>query len=228
MIPLGSLVCMAGCRRVVMQIDPVPVPPSCHRVNPTRIVQVPRNSLAEPARKAFQRHPSDFRLDLGRIYRISAIVTKPILYETDLRFIMPARAQLRKDLAKFAYDLNVCLLTVTSNIVRFSHTTFAKYLPYRFTMVDDKKPVTNILTITVDRKRLPIYCVQDHERYQLLGKLAGSVVIRAIGRKHRETIRMPERPNEMVGGSFGRGIRTVRSICCGFGESMFFWSKRPI
>ena len=52
-------------------------------------------------------------------------------------------------------------------------------------MVLDVEPVAHVAAVAVDRQRLALERVQDHERDQLLGELEGAVVVRAVRDERR-------------------------------------------
>ena len=65
------------------------------------------------------------------------------------------------------------------------------------------QPVADIFTGTIDRKRLIIQCICDHQRDQLLRKVIWSVVVRAAADGNRQSV--------------GSVICQYQKVCTGFG-----------
>ena len=95
-------------------------------------------------------------------------------------------------------------------------------------VVPDVEPVANVLAVAVDRQRLLAPSVEDHQRDQLLGKLAGAIVVGAIGRDRRQAIGVVVGAHQMIGGGLGRGVGAVRRVRGGFGESGVAGAERAV
>ena len=67
-------------------------------------------------------------------------------------------------------------------------------------MILDVEPIANILALAVDRQRLSIERLDDHERNEFFRKMIGAVIVRAIGEQGRQPIGLVPGANQMVGG----------------------------
>jgi hypothetical protein len=81
------------------------------------------------------------------------------------------------------------------------------------------EPITNLLTIAINRKWLAGEGVVNDERNKLLRKMVWAVVVRAICREDWETVCVMVSTDKVVRGGFARGIRTIRFVGIGFLES---------
>ena len=79
-------------------------------------------------------------------------------------------------------------------------------------MILDMQPVAPVLAAAIDRQLAPGHGVDDHQRDQLLGKLAGTVIVGAIGDDHRQAIGVVPGPCQMIGPRLAGGIGRVRCI----------------
>lgn len=80
------------------------------------------------------------------------------------------------------------------------------------------EPVTDLLSIPVDGEGLAGEGVVNDKGDQLLWKVVGAVVIRAIGRQDRQAIGVMIGTNEVIRGGLAGGVRTVRLVLLGLGE----------
>ena len=74
-------------------------------------------------------------------------------------------------------------------------------------MVLHVQPVADVLAVTVDRQRLIIQHVRDHERNQLFREMIRAVVVRASRDRHRHAERAMVRLHEQVGTCLARRVR---------------------
>ena len=65
-------------------------------------------------------------------------------------------------------------------------------------MILDIEPVTHILALAIDRKRLAVTDVIDKERNKLLRELIWAVVVRAVGHDGRHAVSVMICTDEMV------------------------------
>ena len=65
-------------------------------------------------------------------------------------------------------------------------------------MVFHEKPVTYILSFTINRERLTVADVVDEERYQLFRELIRSIVVRAVGYNGWHTVSVMISTHKMV------------------------------
>ncbi len=85
-----------------------------------------------------------------------------------------------KYIADHLNNLNIFHLGVSAHIVRFAISTRIHDGPDGFAVVINIKPVSHVLSIPVNRQLLEIQGIENHERDQLLWKLIGPIIVRAI------------------------------------------------
>ena len=95
-----------------------------------------------------------------------------------------------------------------------------EYKVYRSGMVLNEKPVTHILTLSIDRKGLAVSYIIDKQRYKLLRKLIRTIIVRAIGHNHRHAVCIMEGSYKMVGTCLAGTIGTMRIIFRGLIEEI--------
>src|SRR5579863_7831482 len=99
-----------------------------------------------------------------------------------------------------------------ADVVDLSGYAATEYQLDAAAVILDVQPVTHVPTITVDRQGPSLENVDDHERDELLGKLIGTVVVRAIADGRLQAVGSMIGAHEMIGGRLGGRIRRVRSI----------------
>ena len=128
------------------------------------------------------RLPSKLTAHLGRIDGIAAIVTRAIRHIGDLIAIRARfRHHLVQQIADGVYHLQILLLVVTANVVGLSDQASGHHLVERARVVFHIEPVTDLVTLAIDRQRLAIQRVKNDQRDQLLGEVVRAVVIGAVG-----------------------------------------------
>ena len=85
--------------------------------------------------------------------------------------------RLAKLLAYQLYNINVLHLIVTAYIIHFTDSTLMYDKVNSFAMIFNIQPVTNILAIAINRQKLIIQCICNHERDKLLRKMIWAIVI---------------------------------------------------
>ena len=85
-------------------------------------------------------------------------------------------------------------------------------------MIFDVEPVANIPAVPINWKGLAIEAVEEHQGDQLLGKLVGPVVVRAVRDQGGEAIGLVPGPYQMIGGRFRCRVRRIWSVRGLFGE----------
>ncbi len=89
-------------------------------------------------------------------------------------------------------------------------------------MVLDVKPIANIVALAVDRQALTGESVQDRQRDQLLWKMVGSVIVRAVGDDDRQAVGSLPCLRQMVRRRLRGRVRGARIVRRFFGEQAFF------
>src|ERR1700677_3489971 len=74
------------------------------------------------------------------------------------------------------YHLDIGPLTVAADVVSLSNAAIPQYGAYRRAMVIHKQPITHAFPISINRERLALKRIENHERNELFGKLKRPVV----------------------------------------------------
>lgn len=69
------------------------------------------------------------------------------------------------------------------------------------------QPVTDIQPLSINRQRLVLRSIVDHQRNQLLRELIRSIIVGATGNGYRQPIRPVIRLHQQIRRSLGRAIR---------------------
>ncbi|MNO94570.1 hypothetical protein D3C76_861900 [compost metagenome] len=101
--------------------------------------------------------------------------------QAGVRTVRGIWTQFIKQCAQGVNHFDVLLFVVAADVVRLANHAFGDNLVECPGVILDVKPVTNLVTLTVDRKRLAFQSIEDDQRDQLLGEVARAVVVRAIG-----------------------------------------------
>ena len=109
-------------------------------------------------------------------------------------------------------DLDILFLVVPANVVGLSQTSLLLYHVNALGMVVYIQPVADVLAVSIDRKLLALQRVVDDQRNQLLRKLIGAVIVRAIGNIGRKFVGIDVRFNQKIRAGLAGGIGTVRII----------------
>ena len=126
---------------------------------------------------------------------------------------------LRKNGDEEVEHLDIRELRPPSDVVNLSFPPPIQNRPERIGMVVDIEPVADIGSSAVDGKRFSREAVDDHKRDELLGKLAGAVVVAAMGKGRRKAVGARVGADEMVGGRFGGRIGGIGAVGRVFVES---------
>ena len=109
-------------------------------------------------------------------------------------------------------DVDVLPLIKASYVVGFSYFTLMENKVYCTGVVLYIEPVTDILTLALNRKWLAMAYVIDEERNKLLWKLVWTIVIRAVCHNCWHTVSIVEGTNKMVGTCLTCRIWRVRVV----------------
>ena len=108
------------------------------------------------------------------------------------------------------HDIDITHLIVPADIIHLAHTAMLQNEIDGLAVILHIQPVTHILSISIDRKRLIRECIRDHERDQLLGELIRPIVIAAAGNRHRQSIRPVIRPHKKIRTCLRAAVRRAR------------------
>ena len=132
--------------------------------------------------KAMARLPTQLRADPGGIDRIAPVVARAIAHSGDqLGMGGTSGLQLIEQRADRLNHLLVVAFPMAPHTVAAARLTPACGRQQRIHVILHIEPVAHIEAIAIERDRLTGYRLEDHHRDQLLRKLPGAVVIRAIG-----------------------------------------------
>ncbi len=137
-----------------MFLDPVAVFTAGDVIYPVLVVQIPLHSLADTRLKGFLGFPAEFTFELTRINRIAAVVAGAILHEGNLRAVALAIGtwfELVENGTKRMYNVEVGLLVPATDVVGFAQLAGFKHAADGTAVVFDVEPVTDLLTVTIDR-----------------------------------------------------------------------------
>ena len=117
---------------------------------------------------------------------------------------------------------------MAADIVNLADATVANDKVDGTAVVLHVQPVANVLAVTVDRQRLVVQHVRDHERNQLLREMIRAVVVRTARNRHRHAERAVVRLHEQVSACLARRVR-AGGVNRGFlGEKQIGTVKRQI
>ncbi len=124
-----------------------------------------------------------------------------------LRQGLVRRESVADQITKAVHDFDVRSFIVTADVVDLARGALGKAKFYGPTVILDEEPVSDLHPVPVDRKRLSVKDLDDHQRDQLLGELERPVVVGAVGGRDVQSERVVIRTDEVVAGSLARGVR---------------------
>ena len=95
-------------------------------------------------------------------------------------------------------------------------------------MILDMQPVAHVHAVAVDGQLAAVQCVQQEERDQLLWKLKGPVIVRAIAGRRLQPVGVVVGAHQMIGASLGRGIRRIWRVGRGLAEGRVVRPQRTV
>ena len=96
------------------------------------------------------------------------------------------------------YYVDVLPLVEASDVVGLGRPPRVEYQVDGAGVVLDVEPVAHVLALAVDRQRPAVAYVVDEQRYELLRKLVGSVVVGAVGDDGWHAVGVVEGAHEVV------------------------------
>src|SRR5262249_36992940 len=157
-----------------------------------------------PAQAAGERllgSPAKLAFDLARINPVAPVMTRPVCHERNLLSIglaVVARLTLVQKVAELMHDFKIRPLAGCTDIVDLAWRAPLQDAPDCGTMIRDIKPVANILSVAIDRQRLPSESAVNDKGDQLFGELIGAIIVRAIGGEDRQAIRAVIGAHQMI------------------------------
>ena len=159
-------------------------------------------------------------MNLGRVDRIATVVACAVAHELDLALAERRNNQLN--------DLEIGLFVVAADIINLADAAVANDKVNCAAVVLHVQPVADILAIAVDRQRLIVQHVRDHQRNQLFREMIRAVVVRAARDRHRHAERAVVRLHEQVSTCLARRVRAGGVNRCFLGEKQVGTVKRQV
>lgn len=128
------------------------------------------------------------------------------------------RRKLLQEITEHMHHFNILPFVVATDVVGLPHFTLGNYRLESPGMIFHIKPVSDLITLAVHGQRFSLQGIEYHQRNELLGKVVGAVVVRAIGEDHRQAIGAMPGPYQVVGAGLAGRIGRAGRIGGLFGE----------
>ena len=115
-------------------------------------------------------------------------------------------------------DVEIPPLAGTAEVVGLSWPPAVEHQLDASAMVFHEEPVPHVGAIPVDRQRLSLERIQQHQRNQLFRELVGTVVVGAITRRDGQPVGVIIGAHQVVGRGFARRVGRVGRVGCLLGE----------
>ncbi|MCY1539184.1 hypothetical protein D9M68_747570 [compost metagenome] len=107
-----------------------------------------------------------------------------------------------------------------ANVIGLANYSTRNHLDQRPGMIIDIQPVANLRAVTIYRQRLAGQGIEDHVRDQLLGKVIGPVVVRAVGDQYWQTVSTMPGTHQVIGTGLGSRVRRTGRVGSDLGEQV--------
>ena len=212
------------CRTLsVRQAEAIsPVGAAADALDPARVVQIPLHGAAKAGIEVVFRLPAQFSLDLGGVDGVAAIVTGSVGHEGDQRRAGCMRQGGPQVIHDAADRPRPPRCSPVRNCRRCCRFRLAGRRRARAAGPgSDPRRTANrarCLPVAVDRQRLALQGIEDHQRDQLFRELVRPVVVRAIGHQRRHSVSAKVRADQVVGRRFRRRVGRTGIVRAGFHE----------
>ncbi len=125
-------------------------------------------------------------------------------------------------------DVEVGALVVAADVVGFADAAALEHGAEGAAVVEDEEPVADLLAVAVDRQRLALEGVGDHQRDELFGELVRAVVVRAVGDDGGQAVGVDPGADEVVAGGLGCGVGAVGRVGSVFVEGGVVGGQRAV
>ena len=168
---------------------------------PAAVVQVPPNCPLDTVGKLRLGQPAQLIVDLRRVDGVAQVVALAVGHEGDevLALVQLVHDQL--------HDVDVRHLVVAAHVVDFADAALAEDQVDGLAVVLHIEPVADVLALAVDRQRLVVQAVGDHQRDQLLREVVGPVVVGAAADCHRQAVGTVVGLHQQVRAGLGGAVR---------------------
>src|ERR1043165_6231411 len=152
-------------------------------LQPVHVLEVPPDRADDARFEGFLRSPAQLGGHATGIDRITQIVPGPVGDEGDQALVCPRwiRADAIQGPADQLDDVQVAPFIVAADTIGATRMPVTKHPGNGTRMVFHIEPFTDVRSPPVDRQRFARQRIHDHQRDELLGKLVGTVVVRAVG-----------------------------------------------
>ena len=173
---------------------------ACHVVHPFLVVEIPFHGFFDALLELETWLPSEFLLQLARVYGITHIVALAVSHVSDEIevFALFATQQAVNGLDYHLDDIDVLPLVETADVISFGNLSLMENHIDSTCMVLHIQPVAHILALTIYWQWLAMTDIVDEQRNQLLRELIWSVVVGAVGHDGWHSVCVVESTDEMV------------------------------
>ena len=161
-------------------------------------------------------------MDLGRVDCIAQVVAFTV---GDVGNELFAFAEFLDD----EFDnVDVAHFVMPTDVIDFSDPSLADDHVDGFAVVFHIKPVADIQSFTVNRQRLVVQAVDDHQRDEFFGKMVRPVIVGTAGNSRRQAISAVICLNQQICPCLGTGIGGGSVDRCSFGKEQIRAVQRQV
>ncbi len=195
--------------------------------HPGLVVEVPADGLLEALLELEGRLPAELPLELPAVDGIAKVVAGAVGDESDEIVILTfaAAEEPVSDAYESLYHVDVLPLVEAADVVGLAVLPFVENEVDGPRVVLHVKPVADILSLSVDRKRFAVTDIVDKQWDELLRELERAVVVRAVGNHRRQPVGVVEGADEVVAGGLRRAVGAVGLIFHILGEELLAVGK---
>src|SRR5690606_31048578 len=162
-----------------------------HSLAPLLVIEIPLHCFADARLKGFLRCPAKLPLNLAGVNGIAQIMAGAILHVGDqcaVRAAVWSWAELIQQAAESVYHLDIQLFVMPADVIGFTHLSFGHDSIECTGMVFHVEPVAHLRARTVNRQTFAFKGIENHQWNTFFRKLAGAVVITAVGNQDWQTL----------------------------------------
>jgi hypothetical protein len=115
-------------------------------------------------------------------------------------------------------NLKVCLFATAADAIGLPNLPCRSNNEERADMVFDIEPIAYIPPASVDRQTDALQGIDDDQGNELLRKVIGPIIVRAVGNECRQPVGMIPGADEVIRRGLRSGIRRVRTVRRCFGK----------
>ena len=166
------------------------------------MIQIPLNRFLDAVGEFRFRQPAQFFMDFRRVDGVAAVMAFTV------RDMMDEAFRFAQFFANQFDDVDIPHFIVAADVIDFADTAFLEDEVDGPAMVFDIEPVADIEAVPIDRQRLVMQGIDNHEGNQLFRKMIRPIVIGAAADGHRQAISPMIGQNQEVSRSLGGTVRT--------------------